>query len=407
MPRLGYTRYVAQGGDVGAAVTDAMGRQAPEGLIGIHTNLFVPGSRAARFPKETEEERAAAASRGHVQGDRLWLLPRADHAAADDRLRPAGLTGRASRRGCSTTTPTATTRSRSAFVDGKPSGDLTRDHILDNITLYWLTGTGASAARLVLGERASRGARGRSGPSAGLGPGRIHHVPGRDLRGPAQLGRAGLPHPRLLQQGRQGRPLRRLGGAPTLHDRDPRRIPHAALEESTTEQGHKAGGATLRSSCSSSTSAFSNQQPRERCSTTLLRRPQRKRGVSLSPREAAARAAPFRERGGTCIRARARKQGAALSWPPVSDTGRTPTVLSGWPDCSFVARQSCDVYVDGAVRYGCAATGAAIQASARQLSTGTRARSFHRGGETAPSGPGPSLPDRRARRGSRERCRSP
>jgi hypothetical protein len=42
MKRLGYTRYVAQGGDVGAAVTDAMGRQAPDGLIGIHTNLFVP-----------------------------------------------------------------------------------------------------------------------------------------------------------------------------------------------------------------------------------------------------------------------------------------------------------------------------------------------------------------------------
>src|SRR5271157_5673492 len=59
MPRLGYTRYVAQGGDVGAAVTDAMGRQAPEGLIGIHTNLFVPGLAGnASFPKETEEERA-------------------------------------------------------------------------------------------------------------------------------------------------------------------------------------------------------------------------------------------------------------------------------------------------------------------------------------------------------------
>src|SRR6476659_3764178 len=43
MPRLGYSRYVAQGGDVGAAVTDAMGRQAPEGLIGIHTNLLVTG----------------------------------------------------------------------------------------------------------------------------------------------------------------------------------------------------------------------------------------------------------------------------------------------------------------------------------------------------------------------------
>ena len=60
MPRLGYTRYVAQGGDAGAAVTDAMGRQAPEGLIGIHRNLFVPGLAGGAFPKETEEERAAA-----------------------------------------------------------------------------------------------------------------------------------------------------------------------------------------------------------------------------------------------------------------------------------------------------------------------------------------------------------
>src|SRR4029077_9590756 len=56
MRRLGYTRYVAQGGDVGAAVTDAMGRQAPAGLIGIHTNLFVPGLAGGSFPNETEEE---------------------------------------------------------------------------------------------------------------------------------------------------------------------------------------------------------------------------------------------------------------------------------------------------------------------------------------------------------------
>src|SRR5207245_11552301 len=59
MPRLGYARYVAQGGDVGASVTDAMGRQAPEGLAGIHMNLLVTalaGPQAA----ETEQERAAA-----------------------------------------------------------------------------------------------------------------------------------------------------------------------------------------------------------------------------------------------------------------------------------------------------------------------------------------------------------
>ncbi len=60
MRRLGYTRYVAQGGDVGAGVTDAMGRQAPEGLIGIHTNLLVP-ALGGTMPTDTDEERAAAA----------------------------------------------------------------------------------------------------------------------------------------------------------------------------------------------------------------------------------------------------------------------------------------------------------------------------------------------------------
>src|SRR5499426_3377357 len=53
MERLGYTRYVAQGGDVGAAITDAMGRLAPEGLLGVHTNLFVPSLSGLPFPEET------------------------------------------------------------------------------------------------------------------------------------------------------------------------------------------------------------------------------------------------------------------------------------------------------------------------------------------------------------------
>ena len=60
MRRLGYTRYVAQGGDQGAAVTDAMGRQAPKGLAGIHTNLLVPALGGASEPTESEQERAAA-----------------------------------------------------------------------------------------------------------------------------------------------------------------------------------------------------------------------------------------------------------------------------------------------------------------------------------------------------------
>src|SRR5262245_56507037 len=62
MERLGYDRYVAQGGDVGAAVTDAMARQAPKGLLGIHTNLLVPALGGAPMPTETEQEKAAAAA---------------------------------------------------------------------------------------------------------------------------------------------------------------------------------------------------------------------------------------------------------------------------------------------------------------------------------------------------------
>jgi pimeloyl-ACP methyl ester carboxylesterase len=147
MPRLGYTRYIAQGGDVGAAVTDAMGRQSPEGLIGIHTNLFVPGlGNPGAFPKNTEEERAAAeqgaAFRATGFGYFLEQTTRPQtigYALLDS---PAALAAWMLDHDTD-----AYYKIASAFVDGKPSGGLTRDHILDNITLYWLTGTGASAAR--------------------------------------------------------------------------------------------------------------------------------------------------------------------------------------------------------------------------------------------------------------------
>src|SRR4051794_26589946 len=65
MPRLGYTRYVAQGGDVGSQITDAIGRQRPEGLIGIHVNLLlaaIPLRKAGKLPTESEQERAAVAA---------------------------------------------------------------------------------------------------------------------------------------------------------------------------------------------------------------------------------------------------------------------------------------------------------------------------------------------------------
>jgi pimeloyl-ACP methyl ester carboxylesterase len=147
MRRLGYTRYVAQGGDVGALVTDLMGRQAVEGLVGYHLNLLTAVLAIGdHLPKESEEERAAAeafatfrqdgfgyflemATRPQTIGYALldspvalaaWLL---DHDT-DSYYKISG-----------------------AFVDGAPVGNLARDTIVDNITLYWLTGTAASAAR--------------------------------------------------------------------------------------------------------------------------------------------------------------------------------------------------------------------------------------------------------------------
>jgi hypothetical protein len=110
MRRLGYTRYVARGGNQGAAVTDAMGRQAPKGLLG--SGYFV---EQATWPQTIgyallDSPVALAA----------WML---DHDT-DSYYRICR-----------------------AFIGGEPAGNLTRDHILDNITLYWLTGTEASAAR--------------------------------------------------------------------------------------------------------------------------------------------------------------------------------------------------------------------------------------------------------------------
>jgi pimeloyl-ACP methyl ester carboxylesterase len=145
MRRLGYTRYVAQGGDVGAGVTDAMGRQAPEGLIGAHTNLLVPALGGA-MPTETEEERAAAAQIAtfNQSGNGYFV----EMATRPQTIGYALLDSPVALAAWMIDHDTdAYYKIARAFVDGKPSGNLTRDHILDNITLYWLTGTGASAAR--------------------------------------------------------------------------------------------------------------------------------------------------------------------------------------------------------------------------------------------------------------------
>ena len=147
MHRLGYDHYVAQGGDVGAAVTDALGRQAPAGLIGIHMNLLLAGLGGG-YPSlnTTEEERAAleAVTTFRTSGNGYLIEQNTRPQTIGYALLDSPVALAAWMLDHDTDAYYKIAR---AFVDGQPSGNLTRDHILDNITLYWLTGTGASAAR--------------------------------------------------------------------------------------------------------------------------------------------------------------------------------------------------------------------------------------------------------------------
>ena len=146
MRRLGYARYVAQGGDLGAFVTDKMGRQAPAGLLGIHLSLLSAALVGPAPAEPSEQERAALAAIATMQttGYGYFL----EQATRPQTIGYALLDSPVALAAWMLDHDTDSYYKISqAFVDGKPSGNLTRDHILDNITLYWLTGTGASAAR--------------------------------------------------------------------------------------------------------------------------------------------------------------------------------------------------------------------------------------------------------------------
>jgi pimeloyl-ACP methyl ester carboxylesterase len=202
MDRLGYTRYVAQGGDQGASVTDAMGRQAPAGLIGIHTNLLVT-ALAKPGPAETEEERAAAEQLATFRQSGFgYFLEQATrpqtigYALLDSPVALAGWM-------LDHDTDSYYKISR-AFTGGQPSGNLTRDHILDNITLYWLTGTGASAARSYWeAGRAQALAAGQPPPQVTLPVG-YTTFPGEIFRAPRSWVEQGYPTLTYFHQAAKG-----------------------------------------------------------------------------------------------------------------------------------------------------------------------------------------------------------
>ena len=157
MKRLGYTHYVAQGGDWGAVITDEMGAQAPSELLGIHSNM--PGTLSPEVSKAVAAGDPAPSGLSDEER-RAWerltfLYTKGIGYATEMALRPQTLYGLAD-------SPIALAAwmldhdalsyedISAAFVDGEPIGSLTRDEVLDNITLTWLTNTGISSARLYL-----------------------------------------------------------------------------------------------------------------------------------------------------------------------------------------------------------------------------------------------------------------
>jgi pimeloyl-ACP methyl ester carboxylesterase len=169
MHRLGYERYVAQGGDQGAAVTDDLAHQGPEGLAGVHMNLLRAAlGNTANLPSASEEERAALDAVGTFRTSGFgYFLEQSTrpqtigYALLDS---PVALAGWMLDHDTDSYYKIAR-----AFVHGQPTGGLTRDDVLDNVTLYWLTGTGASAARSYWeGGRAAALAAGKTPPAVSI-----------------------------------------------------------------------------------------------------------------------------------------------------------------------------------------------------------------------------------------------
>jgi pimeloyl-ACP methyl ester carboxylesterase len=156
MKRLGYTQFVAQGGDWGAVITDVMAAQAPPGLLGIHSNM--PGVVPAEVAQEIRVLTGAPAPPGlSADEQRTWEQVNVVYTAgigyaAEMGTQPQTLYGVAdSPVGLAAWMINHDAASYQDIADafaGHPVGDLTRDDVLDNVTLYWLTNTALSSGRL-------------------------------------------------------------------------------------------------------------------------------------------------------------------------------------------------------------------------------------------------------------------
>ena len=161
MRRLGYTRFVSQGGDLGAFITDAMAEQAPRCLLGIHVNFpsvvppgiakFLQSGDDPPFGLGVDEKRAFEQlkilfAKRRFYASIMATRPQTLYGLADS---PVGLAAWLLDHpdGYDQPAGSITSAVLGRTIDGHSAGGLTRDDVLDNITLYWLTNTAVSAAR--------------------------------------------------------------------------------------------------------------------------------------------------------------------------------------------------------------------------------------------------------------------
>ena len=154
MRRLGYTRFVAQGGDWGAQITDVMGAEAPPELLGIHSNMpgTVPPDVSEALASGGPKPDGLSADESGAWEQLKFLYTKGIGYATEMALRPQTLYGIAdSPAGLAAWMLDHDARSYediAAAFEGRPVGNLTRDEVLDNITLTWVTNTGVSSGRL-------------------------------------------------------------------------------------------------------------------------------------------------------------------------------------------------------------------------------------------------------------------